>query len=68
MTIDIKQQFEFHGKKYIVTESDISFPYKCVYCGFYDHGDCKCRETLGVTGDCRRRWCDDHKEVFFKEL
>lgn len=67
MTRNINQQFEYHGEKYVVTEADVNFPYKCVCCGFYDHVDCKCRGPY-VTGDCRRIWRDDHKEVFFKEL
>lgn len=64
----IDEEFTHNGIKYIVKEADISYPYKCVRCGFFDHIDMKCRGTLSVTGDCRRRWRKDGKEVIFVKL
>lgn len=68
MKREINQVFEHEGKKYVVREAEIGFPYKCIQCGFYNHVDNACFGTLGVTGDCRIRWRGDRKEVIFVEL
>lgn len=68
MKKEISEEFTHNGIKYKVREAQDDYPRKCVRCGFFDHIDLKCRGTLGVTGDCRRRWRGDGKEVIFEEV
>lgn len=68
MKREINEMFEHNGIVYVVKEADSKFPYKCPKCCFYDHVGCRCRGTLGVSGDCRMRWRGDKKEVYFEEL
>lgn len=64
----INTKFEYNGIEYQVITTDCPYPDKCVYCGFFDHVSLKCRGTLRVTGDCRKRWRRGSGEVIFKEL
>lgn len=68
MIRQINTKFKHNGIDYQVVKSDFQYPYKCVYCGFFDHVSLKCRGTLSVTGDCIRRWRNGSEEVIFKEL
>lgn len=67
MKREINEKFEYRGISYVVREADIKFPSKCTRCGFYDRVYRRCRGTLCVTGDCRKRWRDDKKEVIFEK-
>lgn len=67
MKREINEMFEYNGVTYKVREAGDKYPYKCPQCGFFDHVDKVCRGILGVTGDCLKRWRDDHKEVIFEE-
>lgn len=67
MTRPLNSKFSYEGIWYQTTLIDLSFPDKCVYCGFYDHVSQCCRGVLSVTGDCRTRWRGDKKEVIFAE-
>lgn len=68
MERNINDKFDYHGISYSVQEADLPYPGKCIYCSFYDHVDNKCCGRLSVTGDCRKRWRTDKKEVIFAEL
>lgn len=64
----LNSKFSYQRNEYQVLKTDLSYPDKCVYCGFYDHVSHICCGKLGVTGDCRKRWRKGSEEVVFKEL